>query len=598
MKTIRAFVCLLCLLVAACHTDTAKPSVWSTEIAHLPGVWRVVPRPRRPHVVWSEMARARDPSAATWRQRPACRGDEAIVFSWGLRGGATIHGTLAGRGLTNAKVMVRLIGRGEDEFWPLWVWRPEAEESRATFTASVPQGGRWVGGVITISCQNPADASIEVARLSIEEVRPPQPRPNLILVTLDTFRADHLSCMNHESAPTPTLDSLASAGALFEQAVSTSQCTGPSHASMLTGLYCFAHGVYRNEDGLSPDATTLAEVLSSEGYRTVGAVSIAHLNPATSNLGQGFDVFLESQWPRLGGEPADVRTAEVLRTLQCASADDSPLFMWLHYFDPHTPYTPPDEYTHGCPRKVMPDVRYLRGMGSVAYDPARGLVNDPAGEVERYCGEILFLDHHLGELFAGLRVLGILEHAVVIVMADHGEGLGEHGIYFEHAGMFQEVLHVPLIISGAGVAAGGRVSVRASGVDVFPTMLARARSKSMPQNYGRDVLPLTTGTRRSHHAVIFAESVNRAICAAWKGDGKLVWIPDDKPQDWSVPERIMWFDIAQDPSEVNNLIAAHSNQAQRLKDEFDKAAARPVVSLRAHQGSADTDRLRALGYVE
>lgn len=137
-----------------------------------------------------------------------------------------------------------------------------------------------------------------------------------------------------------------------------------------------------------------------------------------------------------------------------------------------------------------------------------------------------------------------------------------------------------------------------SGVDLFPTLLARAGVRSVPKNDGKDLLRLVTrrGSAR-HHDIIFAESVNRAICAAWEGDGKLVWIPDDRPQDWSVPERMMWFNLPHDPSESSNLIDSHAGDASRLKAKFEKAQSQPAVRLEAYRGSADIDRLKALGYV-
>ena len=574
------------------------PLVWRTEIADLAGVWRVVPASERPHRVCRELAECDNPAAATWRQLPIGSGEQAIVFSYAVPNGATVRARLTGSGLAGAKVVARLLGKGESEFWPLWTWRPELDEAGAEFATQAPAGGEWVGGVITVAGVDPARIALEVKSLLIEEQRQPSTRPNLILVTLDTFRADHVSCLNSQAGLTPTLDSLAAVGTLFDQAVATSQCTGPSHASMMTGLYCFAHGVYQNTEGLSSAAVTIADVLSQAGYRTLGAVSIAHLNPTTSNLGQGFGMFIDSRWPGVGGEPADVQTARVVRALQLVPQDGPPWFLWVHYFDPHTPYTPPSAGVDWCiGPNTTDEVRYRNGMGAVQYDTTTGLVRDPRGEVLRYGGEVMFLDRQLDALFAGLRRLGILEHAVVTVVADHGEGLGEHGIYFEHAGMFQEVLQVPLIMSGAGIPSARRISTRVSGVDVFPTLLARAEVRKIPANYGRDLLRIADGPRTPRREIIFAESVGGAIRAAWEGDGKLLWVPDGKPDNWSVPERMMYFDLGADPSESDNRIKS-ARDALRLKTAFEKAKRRPLVSLRGQQAIADTDRLRALGYMQ
>ena len=173
------------LLLAACTREPVPvPAVSRIEIADLPGVWSVVPRGRRPHVVWGELARAHDPSSPTWRQIPAGSGDEAIVLSYALPSDAVMRCSLTGTDVSGAKVVLRLIGKGEDEFWPLWVWRPESPRDSVSFTANVPAGGEWVGGVITVAGPNPGLARVEVESLIIEHSRVRSDRPNLVLITL------------------------------------------------------------------------------------------------------------------------------------------------------------------------------------------------------------------------------------------------------------------------------------------------------------------------------------------------------------------------------------------------------------------------------
>lgn len=521
-------------------------------------------------------------------------GNTSLAFASTLEPGTRLVATLRGSLQPGAGLMLVVRGEAADTVWS-WTAAAEAPTPPECAVVVKPDAHYWGGAFLA---RGPAGSpSVRVERLRVEMPAAGLTPPSIILLTLDTFRADHLSCVSPSAPLTPTLDSLALAGTLFTTAVATSQATTPSHISIMTGLYCFAHGVYQNSRGVSDQAVTLAELLGHAGYRTMGAVSVTHLNPDVANLGQGFELFLPSRWPGPEGEPADLRTTEVVRAL-LTSRDSRPLFLWVHYFDPHTPYSPPQEVPlpAGVPR--LGTVRYADGMGMVRHDSLTGQVLDPDGEIARYRGEVAFLDAEIGRLLNRLRLMGMLDRAVVAVAGDHGEGLGEHGVYFEHAGMYEPILRVPLILSGYGIPAGERIDARVSTVSLMPTLATLAGIGDLPPCYGRNLIEEVRRRREATDEPIFAESSGRKICAAWEGSRKLIWVPGSKQTDWTMPQRVMFFDLADDPAESRNALEGNEEAATRLRDLWGDHARTPLVRLQPREGSADIRKLEALGYVQ
>ena len=527
-------------------------------------------------------------------------GTEALMFAHRLPRGAMIDGVVECENSDKGRLTFMLIGADKGVLHRAWSTATgKSETATMTFSTQVPNQGTWVGGVFALRGRNVDEAALRVVRLSLTFEKQAEVRPNIILLTLDTFRADCLSAMSERAPRTTVLDSLARAGVLFEDAVATSQCTNPSHVSILTGLYCFAHNVYTNHQGVSSEVVTLAEILKSHGYRTLGAVSARHLNPETSNLDQGIDWFIESRWKYPGGEPAGVRTAEVLRHFQQHYDETEPFFAWVHYFDPHTPYNPPSNYRERYPDDRTYDrVRYSNGMGRVAYDRRTGFVLDPQGEVNRYRGEVAYLDNQIGVLLNGLRHLGLLEKVVVVVVGDHGEGLGEHGVYFQHAGLFEPVIRVPLLLCGQGIPPGVRVHTRVSTLDIFPTVLALAGVATVPETYGINLVPRMNGEETEERSLVYSEAVSGKICAAWRDDLKYIWVPDGIPNDWTMPRRMLCFDLNVDPLERTNILESTATDIAHVKAVWSTMVGSPLVSFEAFQGHHDEERLRALGYLE
>ena len=251
--------------------------------------------------------------------------------------------------------------------------------------------------------------------------------PNLLLITIDTLRADRVGAYGAATAATPVLDALAGRGVRFDEAQTAVPLTGPSHATILTGQYPPTHGVRGNVVfTLGDQYPTLATLVKRRGYRTaafVGAYPVA----AAFGFNQGFDTF-DEEFHETGplDQGAERRANEVAdaagRWLSSPAANDAPFFMWVHFYDPHAPYDPPSPYRE-------------RFAG------------------RPYDGEIAFTDAQIGRVLEALRASGRERDTVVMVLADHGEGLGDHGEATHAVLTYQSTMRVPFVVAGPGVPA-------------------------------------------------------------------------------------------------------------------------------------------------
>ncbi len=299
---------------------------------------------------------------------------------------------------------------------------------------------RWVaaGGGIALALGLAAFQALDV-------VLPSSPRLNLVVVTLDTTRADRLGAYGARLVTTPNFDWLARTGVVFDQAMTSAPLTLPSHCSLFTGLLPPRHGVRENAGfELGPARAVLAEVLRGRGYRT-GAFVASYVLRRQTGLARGFDVYADTSAveARTGKRtlrlPADVVTAEALEWLDHGRA---PFFAWLHFYDAHAPYQPPEPYRCAYPGRP-------------------------------YDASVAFMDAQVGRLIDWLRRRALLDRTVVVVVADHGESLGEHGEFTHARRLYESVLHVPFILRAplAGLA-GLRVRPVVRTVDMLPTVLA------------------------------------------------------------------------------------------------------------------------------
>lgn len=322
-------------------------------------------------------------------------------------------------------------------------------------------------------------------------------RPNVVLITVDTLRADHLSSYGFGLETTPRLDALGRRGSVFMRAVAASASTAPSHASIMTGRYPRQHTVgYRNGDTRLEGIPTLAEQFQAAGYATGAFVGNVVLQRRIG-LDRGFDVYddelpnQELNRPLIFERTATATTAAALQWLRDA---DRPYFLWVHYQDPHGPYSPPQRYQGHF--QVPP-------IGS---DDPLPVVDSPFGEHgipayqvlanqfrpsfyrSRYADEIFFADESIGRLLKAVRAFSTEGDApIVLVTADHGESLGERERYFSHGtDCFPTLAHVPFILVAPGLPPN-RVNSVVSHVDVAPTLLALAGLPPLPGVAGVDV---------------------------------------------------------------------------------------------------------------
>jgi arylsulfatase A-like enzyme/Tfp pilus assembly protein PilF len=402
-------------------------------------------------------------------------------------------------------------------------------------------------------------------------------KPNIVLVTLDTTRADHVGSYGYAGARTPQLDALARRGALFEQAATTSPLTQPAHSSILTGMYPTYHGVRVNgSTALGASQVTLAEVLAERGYATAAFIG-AFVLDGRWGLNQGFgaydDAFDLAKYKHLDlgsvQRPGNLVMDAALGWLE--SHKQAPFFAWIHLYDAHVPYEPPEPFRSE-----------LGGQGLA------GL----------YDGEIAFADQQLGRCLSWLKASGLDERTVVVVVGDHGEGLGSHGEGTHGYFVYDYALHVPLVVAAPfPELAGVRVASQVSVVDVFPTILALAGLEPPAHVQGRSLLGamLRPGEERTSDA--YGESMTPNLQYGWAALQSLR-TPRFKLIQAPRPEL---YDLVADPGETTNVIARHGVVAEemrlrleRLVSETGRGAPEPEA---ANLDKETLESLAALGYV-
>jgi arylsulfatase A-like enzyme/tetratricopeptide (TPR) repeat protein len=414
-----------------------------------------------------------------------------------------------------------------------------------------------------------AAASIAVLGLAVGwRAMQRRPRLNLLLVTIDTLRADHVGAYGNADARTPTLDALAARGVRFAHAQSPVPMTGPSHATILTGLYPPVHGVRDNVVfSLDPKHRALATVLKGQGYRTgafVGAYPVA----AAFGFRQGFDAFSEdfkdSPIPGAGAQrPASDVVDASLKWL--AAPADGPFFVWMHLYDPHAPYDPPEPYR-----------------------------TQFAGRP--YDGEIAYTDAQLGRVFDWLKSSGHEADTVVAVLSDHGESLGEHGEVTHAVLLYEATLHVPLIVAGPSVPPGVAVAGRVTTVDLAPTLLRLLGLPRRPEMTGRDLVPALRGERIPPEP-LYAESLFGRLNCRWSS--LRAWTADD----WKLIDgsRAELFHLSEDPGETRDRAAEEAPRVARMRASLHAAMAKMGPGGdRARTATLTPDQeaaLKSLGYV-
>jgi len=419
-------------------------------------------------------------------------------------------------------------------------------------------------------------------------------------------------------SPTPEIDRWAVQAARFRRAVTPAPFTMPAMAAMFSGAYPDRSGVVAHEPGTtfgSWPGTTLAEAARKAGLATAAVVANPWLARSTTGFDRGFDQFSRIYSPDQapGASNATAVTDDAIRILD--SVRDRRFLLWVHYFDPHMPYEPPPEFARAAgadpgPSRVMTDFnargrdlgRIYRGEGYTAaeIEQARRL----------YDGEVRYADHEIGRLLERLGALGLADDTIVVLASDHGESLGEHGLYFAHDyTLYDELIRVPLLIGGPGVAPGTRDDY-ASLVDVAPTVCRLAALDCGSNSDGRDLFAAPQPDRtlfaaatplRARGTVFDRLSVagtNGRWTMALDGTDKLLRIPT------ATDPELELYDLEKDPRELANL-AGGGEREKELREKLsawsaEMDASRPAASSprTSRQQRRDTRALRSLGYLQ
>lgn len=404
------------------------------------------------------------------------------------------------------------------------------------------------------------------------------PRPNILLITMDTTRADHIGAYGFALAQTQNIDQLAKEGVTFDDAVASAPITLPSHSSIMTGLYPPAHGVRDNGSyRLSDNAVTLAERLKAVGYETRAFVSAQVLN-RRYNLNQGFDSYDDDLWgeddPKLfmiRYRQAGETIAKVLNWYEQwmgqPKTERKPFFTWVHLFDPHQPYRPPG---------------WALAMAPSPYD-----------------AEIAYADHELGRLFTQLRETGQLDNTLVIFTSDHGESLGEHNEKTHAIFVYSATTHVPLIMRyPTALPSGMHYQEPVRHVDLVPTILGLLGLPGGKETQGEDLLPAIKGKVDHPHLPQFSESLLSEVgfgmaplYALTKDSFK--WIRAPKPELYS---------LKNDPNELANLYPdpekLYSKLDGALEKVFDDSKLRALDSGGSPMGKETIEMLQSMGYLQ
>ena len=435
--------------------------------------------------------------------------------------------------------------------------------------------------------------------------------PNVLLVTIDTLRADHLSAYGYEYQTSPHNDRLAREGVLFERAYTTIPLTGPAHISLFTSRYPQEHGARRNGVAMPADREfiVLPQLLRGNGYHAGAFISgwpltgrLTHINEwfdyYDEELVRSYQLFNSSRW-------AEDVTPRALEWLKSNGKGDRPFFLWVHYFDPHSPYNFREAFSPASRNpKAQPQPQVDANIRQRFRD---------------YDSEIFYMDYHVGQLLKAIDEMGLKESTLVVLTSDHGESLGEHDYVGHGRHLYENIIRIPLVMRWPGTAAAGKVvKTPVSLVDIAPTIVdltvrEAIETQKVPLTFaGRSLAPALTGkgtlTERPIYYVTFAGK--KGFAPAWlswlwvredalplrfgriDGAAKSIWSPGD--------EEVLVFDLRRDPWELKPRLhrpgdGYFKNRTSQLRAWFARTERRAAEQQLSRQ---DMEVLKSLGYVQ
>ncbi len=440
-----------------------------------------------------------------------------------------------------------------------------------------------------------------------------RPEPvNVLLVSIDSLRADHVGAYGYERETTPQIDRLASEGTVFANHVSTTSWTLPAHISLFTGQDISVHGVATDGFSLHPAVPTLAESLRAAGYRTAAFCSSPYMNPAFG-FDRGFDLYhnidtekedfvdtvlpSETERDRVHRETTSPRITE----LAVGWLEDharEPFFLFLHFWDPHYDYDPPPPYNRLFNPGYTGDIDGRDYIHNERIHPGM----DPE-DLERiialYDGEIAFTDYHLGMVIEKLKELDLFDRTLIVVTGDHGDEFFEHGNKGHRLTLYEEVIRVPLVIRLPGKEnRAGRVETPAGIIDIAPTILDRLGVPPPGSIQGESLLPLLAGEPPPEERFLLAE-LSPALYAL-RGDGVKLFHN-------ALEDQTVVLDLNADPGETHRGEITSGPLFEHVKQEFEDRIRRNRELAEEIRGGAageeikfqnrEIERLRALGYL-
>ncbi len=468
-------------------------------------------------------------------------------------------------------------------------------------------------------------ATVTAAALSLRSFGGPQATstaPSVILITVDTLRRDHISVYGESPVQTPVFDALAAKGVLFEDAVTPFPETAPAHAAMMTGRHPFRAGVLSNGDTLRNGNTTLAERLGEEGYATAAFVS-AFAVDARTGLDQGFEIYDDDflplvrggarirlvqlalrAWMRLGDPTALASLYErgapetYGRALGWVKQNrEKPFFLWVHTFEPHSPYQP-----HGMPGfedNGLPGAPSLDHRVILEKEPGYTYSADETAKLKRlYAEEVAYADQQLGVFLSGLDALALARPVAIVLTADHGEMLGEHETFFNHHGIWEGALRVPLIVvpADASKITRKRVPWQVRLMDIATTVTDITKTETLPSSEGFPLMALAEGAwEKGISSLLLGRrgiALSEGLLYGYRSGGVKYHLDPVSGQ-----ERL--YDITTDPAEQVEVSAKLPEllvtARERVRDETRGKLLQPESG---DMDPAVVEKLRALGYVQ
>ena len=401
---------------------------------------------------------------------------------------------------------------------------------------------------------------------------------NVLFISVDTLRADHLGIYGYVRDTSPNIDELAQEGILFSQAFTQWPQTVGSLASIVTSTYRYYHDVNRMwRDQLSDDFVLLPETLKNAGYNTIGVTPFV---AAAHNFHQGIDASVKT-WEEFSENYDAEEVTEYAISWLKDNADKRKFFMWLHYSDPHTPYEPPEPYNelyvgdrHYNDSKTIPfHSGPYDNMGGISTRVRLGTHDEVDYYVAQYDGEIRYMDESVGKLLDAIKTMGLSDNTMIIFTADHGESLGDHDFYFAHGLLpYDASFKVPLIVKIPDLQSKVKVLDQpVELIDIMPTILDVLSISDNKETQGKSLVPLMLGDSNAISEFAFGEAGiqktnhQRVIrTRKWK----LIYVPSKAHQQIMRGMPFELYDIEKDPNELNNLIEVETQIAEELKKEL------------------------------